>query len=303
MKNFAGIIFVLLVIAVLAVYLVSFQVRETESVVVTRFGEPRKSIGQPGLYWKWPRPIERVHRFDSRLRLLAGTMEETTTHGGDPIIVTTYIIWKIDQPLKFLESVGTVKGAQEKLRSRLRDKQNTVIGRHYFSELINTDPAKIRFAAIEREIFDALAGPIKKDYGIEVTVVGIKQLGVDKDVTKNIFARMRADRRRIAETTVTQGEAEAKRIKTDADTKRSKLLDLVETQAKAIRGAGDAKAARYYRLLAEDPDFAMFLRDTEALKKILKERSTILISADTETFELLKRMPDIKPAKRGEPKK
>jgi len=296
MKNFSGIIFVVLVIAVLGIYLVSFQVRETESVVVTRFGEPRKSIDEPGLYWKWPRPIERVHRFDARLQLLEGVMEETTTRGGDPIIVTTYITWQIEEPLKFLESVATIKNAEDKLRSRLREKQNAVIGRHYFSELVNTDPGKIRFGAVESEISEALAEPMLKDYGIKIAAVGIKQLGVDKDVTKNVFKRMGADRIRIATTIVTQGQAEAKRIESDADTKKSRLLDLVDTRAKAIRGAGDAEAARYYKLLAEDSDFAMFLRDTEALKRILKERSTILISADTETFKLLKRMPDIKPA-------
>ncbi len=302
MKNLTSIIFVLLVVVVLAVYLVSFQVRETESVVVTRFGRPKRSITEPGLYWKWPPPIERVHRFDSRVQLFEGIMEETTTKGGEPIIVTTYVTWKIAEPQKFLESVGTVKNAEEKLRGRVRDKQNTIIGQHYFSEFVNTDPERIRFDAIENQMHDALKVPVRKDYGIEITAVGIKQLGVSSKVTEDVFARMRADRKAIADAIIAQGKAEATKLKTDANAKKTELLAVAQARAKAIRGAGDAEAARYYKLLEEDPEFAMFLRRIEVVKETLKQRATILISADSEPFALLRRMPNIKPKDPNEQK-
>lgn len=302
MKNLASIIFVLLVVVVLVVYLVSFQVRETETVVVTTFGEPKRSITEPGLYWKWPTPIQKVHRFDSRLQLFEGIMEETATKGGQPIIVTTYLVWNIAEPQKFLESVGTIEEAQRKLRGRLRDKQNTVIGQHYFSEFVNTDPVKIRFEAIEKKMLQALTAPIKADYGIGIKTVGIKQLGVSSKVTEDVFERMRADRKAIADAITTQGQAEATKIKNDAERKRLELLALAEGRAKAIRGAGDAEAARHYKDLKEDPDFAMFLQDIEAIKKILKERSTVIISAQTRPFEILRRLPNIKPAKPNEQK-
>jgi len=297
MKNATITIFIILLVAVLGVYLVSFQVRETESVVVTRFGRPQRPITEPGWYPKWPRPIERVHRFDSRLRLYEGDLEETTTKGGDPIIVTSYIVWKIADPLRFLESVETVDGAEDRLYSQLRDVQNKVIGRHFFSEFVNTEPEKIKFAQIEKEMHRVLAEQVQDPYGIEIKTVGIKKLGVSEKVTEEVFARMRADRVRIAEATITQGKAEAVRIESDADLKRSVLLNAAEARAKAIRGRGDAEAARYYKMLDSDRDLAMFLRDIEALKKILKERSTVVLSAESEPFELLRKMPDIKPQK------
>jgi regulator of protease activity HflC (stomatin/prohibitin superfamily) len=78
---------------------------------------------------------------------------------------------------------------------------------------------------------------------------------------------------------------------------RSELLAVAESQAKAIRGAGDAEAAKYYQMLEADPQLAMFLRDVEALRKILKERSTIVLGVETEPIQLLKGLPDLEPAK------
>ena len=106
---------------------------------------------------------------------------------------------------------------------------------------------------------------------------------------------MSADRKQIADATRVQGKAEATKIRSDAEKKRTALLATAEAQAKAIMGQGDAEAAKYYKLLEEDPEFAMFLRDIESLKKILKEKSTVVLNAQTQPLDLLKQMPDIKP--------
>lgn len=295
MKNVSVLIFVVLIVIVLGLFFVSFQVRETEKALVTTFGKPTRSIEEPGLYWKWPSPIQVVYKFDSRGRLYEGLMEETTTKGGEPIIVTSYIVWKIGDPLQFLESVHDSKGAEEHIRSLLRNTQNEIIGQHYFSEFVNSDPAKVQFEKIEIEMLASLEAHAMSDYGIEIKAVGIKQLGVSEKVTKDVFERMKADRKRKTETILAEGKAEATKIKTDAESKRTELLAVVEAEAKAIRGSGDAEAAKYYKLLEADPELAMFLRDIEALKKILKEKTTIVLGAETEPIKLLKGIPDIKP--------
>jgi membrane protease subunit HflC len=298
MKNISVLIFVILIAVVLVLYFVSFQVRETEKGLVTRFGEPIRKIEEPGWYPKFPSPIHVVHKFDRRAHLYEGIMEETTTRGGEPIVVTSYVIWKVGDPQEFLEAVQDKAGAEEQLKSLLRDTQNSIIGQHYFSEFVNSNRDEIRFNQIEDEMYETLKNRLAdKKYGIEIKTVGIKQLGVTEDVTNDVFARMRADRNRKKETILAAGNAEATKIRTDAESKRTELLAVAEAQAKAIRGAGDAEAAKYYELLKADEDFAMFLRKIEALKNILKERSTIILGADTEPMELLKGIPDIKPKK------
>ena len=90
MKNIAVMIFILLIVAVWGLFLVSFQVREIESALVTRFGKPiRGEITEPGFYFKWPSPIEQVYKFDSRMNVLEADLGETTTKGAVPIIINT----------------------------------------------------------------------------------------------------------------------------------------------------------------------------------------------------------------------
>jgi modulator of FtsH protease HflC len=298
MKNLMSVVFVVLIVAVLLLYLVCFQVRETESALVTTFGKPAKAITTPGLNFKWPAPIQSVYKFDSRLRVYESVIEETTTRGGEPIVVTTYIVWKIAEPLKFFEAVGNDQRAQDHLANQLRDKRNAIIGQHYFNEFVNSDPNKIRFAAIEDQIKQELTGPVLISYGIEIKDVGIKQLGISEKVTQAVFDRMRADRKRKTEATIAAGAAEAMRIRSDAESKRTELLVTAQARAKAIRGQGDAEAAQYYKQLEEDPELAIFLRQTDALKKILKERSTVVLSAESEPFKLLREMPNIAPSEK-----
>ncbi|NIA17303.1 MAG: hypothetical protein GWO86_03035 [Planctomycetes bacterium] len=297
MRNIAVIGLVVVILAVLLLSFISFQVSETQCALVMTFGEPKKEITTPGWNWRWPAPIQTVVKYDARPRVYEGVMEETSTKGGEPIIVATYIVWKIDQPRKFREAVRDEAGVRKALKGRLRDAQSKVIGRHYFNDFVNTDPAKIKFREIERQMLDYLAEPVRQAYGIEITAVGIKRLKISDKVTTDVFARMSADRKRRTDLTIAQGKTEAMKIRTDTDAKRTELLASADAQAKAIRGSGDAEAAQYYKLLKEDPEFAMFLREIEALKKILKERATVVLPADAEPFRLLKEMPDITPAK------
>ena len=295
MKNIVITIFIALVVIVMGLYLIAFQVRETESALVTRFGKPVRTITEPKLCFKLPAPIERVHKFDSRMHVFEADLGETNTKGAVPIIVNTYVVWRIVEPLKFLNSVGTVKEAEVKLYSQITDTQNRVIGQHSFGEFVNSDPAKIKFKEIEAEMLADLEQTLSNEYGIEIKTLGIKQLKVNKVVTVKVFERMKAARNLRTKATISEGEGQATRIKGEANYKKSVLRTTAEARALAIRGQGDAEAAKHYKMLEEDPELAMFLRNIESLEKMLKERSTLVIRADSEPFKLLKGAPSLKP--------
>ncbi|MHC4394818.1 MAG: protease modulator HflC [Planctomycetota bacterium] len=299
MKNIAITILVLVVVSILGLYLFLFQVRETESALLMTFGKAsdESEITDPGWYFRWPAPIQRVYKFDSRMRVFEAELGETPTKGVVPIIVNTYVVWKIAEPLEFFNSVKTVKKAEDLLRSQINDTQNNVIGQYNFSDFVNSDKSKIKFEEIQERILTDLRQAVRDDYGIEIKTLGIKQLKVSEDVSKDVFARMRAERERKTAATIAKGKAEATKIETDAESKKIELLAAAEARAKAIQGQGDAEAAKYYEMLDADREFAMFLRKIEALKKILEERSTIILDADTEPFELLRKMPNIEPQK------
>jgi len=295
MKNITITIFIVLLFVILALVFTMFQVRETESALVITFGKATRQITKPGLYFKWPPPIETVEKFDSRSRSLEAEMGETPTKGAVPVIVDTFVVWRIAEPLAFFNAVGTISEAENKLLSQISDTQNKVIGRHEFSEFVNSDPVKIKFDEIEKEMLAEIQKAVRSDYGIEIKMIGIRQLKISEDVSKDVFERMKAERNRRTEATIAEGNAASKKIVTDALAIQTELLAAAEARAKAIRAQGDAEAAQYYKLLEEDPQLAMFLRDIDALKKILEQRATVVISADTEPFKLLRQMPDLKP--------
>ncbi|MCK4886623.1 MAG: protease modulator HflC [Planctomycetes bacterium] len=299
MKHLAVSILVIVVIIVLGFTFTSFQVRETETALRVKLGkaDSDSEIKEPGIYFRWPAPIERIYKFDSRMRVFEADLGETTTKGAVPIIVKTYVVWNIAEPLEFFNAVGSVKEAENKLLSQISNTQNKIIGQHNFSEFVNSDPEQIKFDEIQQEMLEDLRAAVKDQFGIGIRTLGIKQLMVNKDVTENVFERMKAERQQRTQNTLSEGEAEKIKIRSDADAKKKVLLAATEARAKQIRGQGDAEAAKYYKMLDADPELAMFLRNIDALKKILSEKSTIVLSADSQPFELLKKMPETQAVK------
>ncbi|ARN56072.1 protease modulator HflC [Sedimentisphaera salicampi] len=297
MRRLPKLILVTAIVVLLGFKLCSYQVRETESALITRFGKPIAEKTEPGLYFKLPTPFDVVHKFDSRLQVFEGQQEETTTKGGEPVIITPYMIWKISQPQHFFERVSTDVEVQKFLLSQLRNHANAVVGKHYFSEFVNTDPDKIKFDQIENELLQALKESTEDEYGITVDSVGIKKLELNEEVTQAVFERMRADRQRKKEDILGEGRSTATRIRTDADKKKQQLLAAVESRVIAIKGEGDAGAAKYYKMLQDDPELAMYLRDLEALAKILENRSTVVLGAETDPMKLLREVPELESSK------
>jgi modulator of FtsH protease HflC len=297
MKSIAITVFVSLVVLVLVLEGLTFQVREPESVLVTTFGKPTRQIQKPGLYFKLPPPINNIYRFDCRLRVFDADFAETTTKGNDSILVHTYIVWRIADPLKFLNSVGSVTEAENKLHSQLNNAQNNVIGRYYFSDFVNSDKSRIQIVKIQQEMLESLSKEVGDTYGIKIEDLGIKQLKVPADVTKGVFERMRSERNRKTVSTIQEGQSIAVKIRSDANSLATELLAAAEARAKTIMGQGDAEAAQYYQMLEADPSLAIFLRDIEALQEILSQRSTYFISTDKWPFSILRQMPDLEPKK------
>lgn len=292
MKTLGVPLLVVLIILILGLMLVAFQVRETELAFVTRLGKPVRTMDRPGLYFKWPMPIEKVHKYDTRLRVYEGDLVETTTRGAESIIVKTYVVWRVADPLTFYGSVRTVDEAERTLYSQVNDTQNRVIGRYAFGDFVNNDPNEIKLDQIQTDMLVDLRAALQEEYGIEINTLGIKQLQVDEDVTEKVFARMSAARNRKATATINKGKAEATRIRTNAGAVRKELLAAADARAMAIRGQGDAEAAKYYQMLEEEPQLAVTLKEFDALKEMLRENTTLILPTDAGPLKLLTGVPD-----------
>ena len=293
-KNVGILAIVFLMIGGLGLMLISFQVRETERAFVIRLGQPVRDMNAPGLYFKWPTPIEKVRKYDARLRLYEADLIETPTRGAVPIIIKTYVVWRIEDPLEFFRSIGTVQEAKKKLFSYITDTQNRIVGQHSFSDFVNGDPTKIKIDEIQREMLVDLQQSMQTEYGIRIATLGIKQFKINEDTTEKVFERMRSARNTKTTDTISKGVAEATRITAEAMAMRKELLAAAESRARKIEGQGDADAAKYFGMLDESPEFAILLEKFESLKAMLKERATLVIPTDVGPFDLLTEVPDLK---------
>jgi membrane protease subunit HflC len=288
-RNSLLVIVGVLVAALFVMLQVLFTVREGEVAVVTTFGKPRPpAITQAGLYCRWPWPIQRVYHFDNRTHVLEGPFEETLTKDGKNIIVAVYAGWRIAEPIQFLERVGSPEQAERNLDGLLRNYKNTVLGQHEFANLVNVDPAAIRFEQIEKQMQDAVTPEARERYGIAMNFIGIRKIGLPEAITEKVFQRMRAERNQMAERYRSEGEGEAIKIRALADSQRDQILARAEADAKRLRADGDAKAAQYYQAFDKNPELAMFLRKLEVMEQMLKEKATVVLSAETEPFDLLR---------------
>ncbi len=283
----------LILLVILVLYLLGFQVREGQKAFVTRFGKVARTQTEPGLYWKWPWPIEAVHRFDARLRVFESAFQQTMTRDEMSLIVSVATGWSVEDPVLFSNSVRTYERGQENLRADLADSKNSVVGQHDLAHFVSRDPKQQQFEQIEAEIMKPVAKKMAEKYGIKVHFVHITQLGLPTSVAEDVFKLMEAERSEIAKNLRSAGEGEADRIRAEAERDRRQILAKAEAEAKRIRGQGDAEAAAYYDVFKKNPKLTIFLAELEALRK-LKERTTVILDQNTPPFTLLANPPQAK---------
>ncbi len=290
-----------IIVVIFAMMLFAFQVRQTEVVVVTTFGEFSRTLDKPDLYFRLPWPIQDVHRFDNRIRNFERKYEQTTTKDGRILVIEVFLGWRITNPQMFLERFrGDVSMAELNLEGLLRDAKNGVVGRHSLNDFISTNPQELKFDQIEQEMLEAIQSKAATNYGIEVPnhLLGIKQIGLPEAITTKVFERMKAERGLLVKRLQGEGASEAIRIRSDADREREGILADAESKATIIRGQADAKVSESLKIFEQDPELAVFLLKLNALEQSLKERSTLVLDPRTPPFDLLKGqtgVPTVKP--------
>ncbi len=279
-----------LVLSVFVSVLFLFQVRQTEVAVVTTFGRFDRAITEPGLYLRWPWPANKIYKFDNRQQTFERKFEQTTTADGRSLIVSAFTAWQIADSRLFIErfAQGDMTRAEQALEGVVRDAKNAVIGQHTFGDLISTNKSRVKLQQAEAEMLAIIQGKTATNYGIRVTMLGVKQLGLPESITSKVFDRMRAERQRLVKQFQSEGEAEAIRIRAEADRVKQEMLARADAEAMKLRGAAEAEAAKNFAVFQQEPELASFLIQLSALGNSLKERSTLVLDPQTPPFNLLK---------------
>lgn len=292
-RNIPTLIVAGILVFTIVLMMCAFQVTFTETAVVTRFDKIKDvyTPEQAGLHFKWPWPIDQVHRYDTRLRSFETEFRQLGTEDQKTIVLTAFATWRIDDGRVFLKAIGREDAAAPKIRDLLENRVSVVLRTHPLSSLVNVDPDQMKFSLIETEFLQGIHDAAKANYGIEIVSVGIKRLGIPESVTKEVFARMKEDRQKTIKELVAEGEAKAKEIRAEAQEISSRILARASAYAKTIEGRGEAEASKYYAAFAKNRTLSDFLKKLETLKKVLESGQTTMIldSNESELIELLRR--------------
>jgi modulator of FtsH protease HflC len=265
-----------------------FTVEVGEFAVVTQFGNPLRVVKTPGLHVKYPFPIQSVTRFDSRLFLLVAPPSEFLTSGKKNVVASGFILWRIAEPRKFMQTVFDRLGAESRLRDILFAELGAALGSAPFSAFVSTVPGEYRAEAILETATRQYREIALRDYGIDVVDVRLQRLDFPPQNRMSVFSRMKSERAQLSMQYRSEGEEEGLKIRAAAEKAKSSILAEAFKQSQKSRGEGEAKAAEIYaKSLNSAPTFYTFLRSIEAMKKSVDKDTTLVLPVDSELFQLL----------------
>lgn len=288
-KNLLTIIISAVLAAIFILLLFVFQVRKSEIAVVTRFGRTDRQKPEPGAYLRWPWPIENVYRLDQRIQNLEDKFSQTSTLDNNNLLCTVYVGWRISDATAFFPKFagGSVAAAERMLEDIVGQAKIAVIGKHPLSDFVNTEPQALKFDAVEDEIKTIAANQLLTNQcGIRIEYLGIKKLGLPESVTQAVFDRMTKDRGVLISQLDSDGKSRADILRSTAESEAAKMVYAAESQARQIRGQGEAVAASVLPEFEKNPDLANKLLRLEALEAATKERTTLIFDTTTPPFDL-----------------
>jgi membrane protease subunit HflC len=278
-RIFGGLGLVIIAAIGFIAYLSLFVVHQTEQALVLRFGEPVRAILEPGLYTKLPL-IDDVETIDKRILDLDSPPLEIIASDQKRLVVDAFGRYKVTDPLRFFQSVGSITVADQRLSVLLNSAVRQVLGESTFETVVRDQRAALMARITERVNREGAS------LGIEIVDVRIRRADLPDANSQAIYQRMQTERQREATEIRAQGEQAARRIRAEADRTATVIVAEANRESEQIRGDGDAaRTTIFAEAYGRDPEFFDFYRSMVAYQNGLKPGSTrLLISPDSEFF-------------------
>ena len=295
---------ILLVLSSMAAY----SVGEAEQVIITQFGDPvGEPVKDPGLHFKIPF-VQQANYFDKRFLEWDGNPNQVPTKDKRFIWVDTYARWRIVDPLRFFQRLRDERGAHSRLDDILDGETRNAVARYDLIELVRNSNRNREDIPIEAEEEEVILNVIAKgrdkvsreilaraaertaDLGIELLDLRIKRINYVDEVQRDVFARMIAERQRIAELYRSEGAGEAARIRGERERDLQRIQSEAFKNAEELRGTADATATGIYAgAYGRDPDFYSFTRSLETYEKVMDPGTMVIFDTNSEFLKYLQR--------------
>ena len=285
--------YVKIAVAVVALIILGFfafttQVREGNGAIILRFGAPRKIVTDAGLYLKLPWPFESVVKFDGRNQYLESDYLETTTKDNRNIILQSYAVWSVEDPLLYYNSVGSQEKADTYIKDQIFSATNSTMGSYNLSALVSLDKEKLNTDKIQEKIFEQVKENCKTNYGILITDVNILRISLPDTNLESVFEQMTADRQKEIDTILANAERDANKIIAEADAEAAAIVAEGQISAAEIKAQTEKEVAEIYANAQKaNVELYKFLLELDTLIASVNEKSVLVVTADSYPFNLL----------------
>lgn len=291
---------IIIVAAVIAVILLlslisstMYSVGENQFGIVRQFGQVVDIKNDPGLYFKVPF-VQEIDYLPKNTQLYDVTPSDVLTSDKKSLVVDSYAIWKIVDPLEFVQSIGTLGEMEGRLDAATYSVVKNTLGTMIQTDIImaGSDTTNYR-NELNKIITDRVNEQVKNEYGVEIVAIEVKKLDLPSDNEAAVYERMISDRKQIAAAYIAEGDLEASKIKNDTDKEAAITVSEAKAKAETLKGEAEAK---YMQILAgaysssERQDFYSFYRSLETAKTLVKDdgsgNMTLILPKDSELAKI-----------------
>ena len=279
MASFRLATIVVLLAAAFVLYSSAFTVNQTQQALVLQFGDPKRTIQEPGLAFKLPF-IQDVTYYEKRvLSLIPQDAQEVILSDQKRLMVDAYARYKITDPLLFYQTVRNENGARGRLEAIIDSSVRRALGNETLGSILTGQRNDIT-----RSIGDEVNQSVVS-LGIEIIDVRLRRADYPEATSQNIFNRMKSERTREAKEFRATGEEEAQKIRSAAEKTRTVIISEAQQIAQETRGGGDSEAIRIYaNSFGQDAEFFAFYRSMEAYRKSFGESDTSMVLSPNSSF-------------------
>ena len=288
MKKFASALVILLALVLILGSGAFYTVQEDEYACVVRFSKIIETTAEAGIHFKVPF-LDSVKMFSKATQFYDIPPSEVLTSDKQNMTVDCYVLWKINDPLKFYQTLTTVDKAEQRLDAITYNELKTVMGTLAQADIINMEDGAERNAIYEG-IADSV-NELAQTYGITVEDVKIKRFDLPDSNLNAVYNRMISERNQMAEKYTADGNYDASIIRNDVDKQVNIIVSNAQAEAAKLEAEGEAE---YMRMLAEaydsedKKDFYEFTIALDALKKSLTGgEKTIILDKDSALAKIL----------------
>ena len=268
------------IVALLALFSsMLFTVDQRQNAMVFQFGELKDVITKPGLHFKLPM-VQNVRYIDTRILTMDDPDPQSfITSENKPVLVDTFVKWRISNAREFYLAVGDERGAASRINQTVNGLLREEFGKRTVHEVVSGERDEVMNKVREGVEQDA------KKIGVSIVDVRLKRVDLPQEVSSDVFRRMESERKRAASELRSTGSAEAERIRADAEKQREVILADAYRDAQRIKGEGDAKASAIYaQAFQQNPEFYSFYRSMEAYKQSFRGKSDVMVLEPNSDF-------------------